>query len=82
MSVRAKFVVDSITKFAGSYANIKLVARYDSSIPEDKRFAEATPNGAFEMTVTNPAVIEQMQPGKIFYLDFTEAPAGTSPYHQ
>jgi hypothetical protein len=34
------------------------------------------------MTVTVPAVIDAFKPGKVFYVDFTEARAGTSPMHQ
>lgn len=80
--IRGKFVVDRVTKYQGNHAHVVLDARYESSLPEDKRFAEATPNGKIEMLVTVPAVIEAFQPGKVFYVDFTEAPAGTSQYHQ
>lgn len=80
-TVRGKFVVDQVTRFAGNYARVFLDARYDSKLPEDQRFAEATPNGKIEMTVTVPAVIEAFQPGKVFYVDFVEAPDGTSPLH-
>lgn len=80
--IRGKFVVDHVTRYPGNYAQVVLDARYDSKLPEDQRFAEATPCGKIEMTVTVPAVIEAFQPGKVFYVDFTEAPEGTSPYHQ
>lgn len=80
--IRGKFVVDHVTKRVGNVANVVLDARYDSSLPEDQRFAEATPSGKIEMSVTVPSVIEAFQPGKVFYVDFTEAPAGTSQYHQ
>ena len=82
--IRGKFVVGHITHYASGspYVNVTLEARYDSKLPEDQRFAEATPNGKIEMTVTVPAVIETFKPGRVFYVDFTEAPAGTSQYHQ
>ena len=81
--IRGKFVtVDHVTKPQGSFAHVVFDARYDSKLPEDQRFAEATPNGKIEMTVTVPSVIEVFQPGKVFYVDFTEAPAETSSFHQ
>jgi hypothetical protein len=80
--IRGKFVVTSRTEYENiNYAKVILEARYDSQLPEDQRFAEATPTGKLEMTVTVPAVIEAFKPGKIFYLDFNEAPEGTSRYH-
>lgn len=82
MAVRAKFTVTQVTTYHGGNATITMEPRYDSSIPEDQRFYEATPTGKFEMYVSNPAAIEQFKPGKVFYADFTEAPEGTSPYHQ
>lgn len=81
--IRAKFVVTQVTKYEGANdAHVVLEPRYDSKLPEDQRFAEATPCGRLEMQVTVPSVIEQFTPGRIFYLDFVEAPAGTSRYHQ
>jgi hypothetical protein len=80
--IRGKFVVDHVVNHQGNYAHVVLDARYDSSLPEDQRFAEATPNGKIEMSVTVPSVIEAFQPGKVFYVDFTEAPAGTPQHHQ
>jgi hypothetical protein len=86
MAIRAKFVVTSVTTYEtsgdASSALITLQPRYDSKIPEDQRFAEATPSGKLEMNVTIKPVIDQFKPGKVFYLDFTEAPAGTSRYHE
>jgi hypothetical protein len=79
--IRGKFVVESSTKYAGNYATVVLQARSDKSIPEDVSYAEATPNGKIEMTVTVPAVIEALVPGKVFFVDLHEAPEGTSSYH-
>lgn len=81
--IRAKFVVTQVTHFEHpGYAQITLEPRYAKNVPEDQRFAQATPCGKFEMTVTNPAVIEKLKPGTIWYLDFEAAPEGTSPYHE
>lgn len=73
MSVRAKFKVKQITHHYGTSYSIKMEAEYDDKIPEDVRFCEATPNGHFEMSVTNPAVVEQLKLGRQFYLDLTPA---------
>lgn len=46
-------------------------AVYDTSIPEDERYAQATPYGELKITVDNPAVA--FIPGQAYYLDFTPA---------
>lgn len=73
MSVRAKFKVTKITQqdWSPNHRSIELSAVYDTSIEEDKRFAEATPSGTITMYVTNPAAIEKLPLGKSFYVDFT-----------
>lgn len=72
MSIRAKFQVTSITEMAWSktHREITLSPQYDTSIPEDRRFAKATPAGSLTMTVDNPAASDQLELGKFFYLDF------------
>lgn len=75
MAVRAKFQVQSITTYAwGPAATVELAPQYDNSIPEDRRFSKATPSGKFTMLIDNPAALEQLKPGKLFYIDLTEAP--------
>lgn len=74
MTVRGKFVVSSITEHFGSYKGAKTVrldCRYDDSIPEDRRFFDATPSGHIEMTINNPEALEQFALGKAFYADFS-----------
>ncbi|MFJ6729979.1 hypothetical protein ACIQPQ_34280 [Streptomyces sp. NPDC091281] len=44
-------------------------AVYDQSVPEDLRYAQATPSGELRLAVDNPAVV--FEPGKQYYLDFT-----------
>lgn len=81
--IRAKFVVTKVTKYeTPGYAEIELQPRYSKTIPEDQAFAKATPSGLLNLGVSNPAVIEALQPGKVFYIDITEAPAGTSSFHE
>lgn len=76
MGVRAKFQVESITErhYAPGISpqkTVRLSPRYDESIPEDQRFMKATPGGSFEMIVENPAALEQLVPGRYFYIDLT-----------
>lgn len=74
MSVRAKFQLQAITNYHyGEGKTLKFYASYDPSIPEDQRFAKATPCGSFEMTVDNPAALEQFEIGKQYYFDITPA---------
>jgi hypothetical protein len=71
-TVRAKFRCNSITGHAGMSAKtVKFAAVYDSSIPEDRRYATATPTGELTMLVDNPAVSFEL--GRQYYLDFTPA---------
>jgi hypothetical protein len=72
MAVRAKFTVQSVTHFQyGGSVKVVLAPQYDTTIPEDQRFAKATPSGELTMHVDNPAAAEQLKPGRAFYLDFT-----------
>lgn len=47
--------------------------QYDPSVPEDQRYAKASPMGELRIQVDNPAV--SFKPGTTYYLDFTEVPA-------
>lgn len=71
MYVRAKFKLTEITSvyWNPSSKKYRFEATYDSSMPEDRRFAKATPNGHLEMTVDNPAAQEQFVIGREYYLD-------------
>ncbi len=76
MTTRAKFQVTEVTSFGNQYGSakrIKLEPRYDETIPEDQRFAQATPSGHLEMHVNNPAAADLFQLDAVFYLDFTPA---------
>ncbi len=78
MTVRAKFTVAVVTAHAStSGKTIKLQAIYETSIPEDRRFYDATPTGSLEMFVNNPVAIERLARGKSFYVDFTPIPVDT-----
>lgn len=71
--VRAKFRVISVAQdiYQAQARTIKLSPQYDQSIPEDQRFAQATPTGELTMYVNNPAAVAELAIGKYFYLDFT-----------
>lgn len=69
---RCKFLVTAITRtnWSPTGATLKLDTVYDSTIPEDQRFAKATPSGHIEISVDNPAAVEFLELGKAFYVDF------------
>lgn len=73
MAVRAKFKVTQVTNHDGGGKTVKLYAEYDTSIPEDQRFAQATPSGTIEMYINNPPAADYLELGKKFYVDFTAA---------
>lgn len=52
-------------------------AQYDSTVPEDERYARYTPSGTLKITVDNPAVV--FTPGKDYYLDVTPVDAERPP---
>lgn len=73
-AVRAKFVVQSITRLHGTPAtNITLFPQCDNGIEENARFARYTPSGKVELTVDNPPAQEFFELGKAYYLDFSKA---------
>jgi hypothetical protein len=76
MSVRCKMQLFQVTESAWSTGSKQLTfsAQYDQSIPEDQRFAKATPTAQLTMTVDSPAALEQFKLGDSFYVDFTPVP--------
>jgi hypothetical protein len=63
-----------ITIKSNSYSSSKeleFFAEYDNSIPEEQRFAKASPSGRFVYNVDNPAALEQFVLGGKYYIDFT-----------
>lgn len=73
MSTRAKFECHKIE--VDSYGRtVHLGVVYDADLAkEDGRFTKATPSGKIEMRVDNPEAAVQFEPGKKYYVDFTEA---------
>jgi len=80
MKVRCKMLLVSVTQhaYAGNkpQRTFKFQTSYDDTTPEDLRFYDATPNGSFEITVNNPAVLESYKLGEYYYFDsFPAVPA-------
>lgn len=75
MTVRAKFKLAHITTHSWhpNAFTLKFEAQYDTRIPEDQRFQEATPSGTFEMLCTNPSANAQFELGKDYDFDITPA---------
>jgi hypothetical protein len=68
---RAKFHCDSETNYGGrTWREYKFSAVCADEVDENQRFHKATPNGSLTITVDNPGVV--FEPGKSYYLDFTE----------
>lgn len=71
---RAKFRCVSVKFSAADQSGpraYEFQALYDTSTPENKRYAKYTPYGKLEITVDNEAV--SFTVGKNYYLDFIEA---------
>ena len=75
MTVRAKMGVDFVQKFTWG-EQVQFSCKYSDN-PEDNSFAQDTPAGNMNITVSNPAVIGFFQPGDKFYLDFTKVEGGS-----
>ncbi|EFG2886015.1 hypothetical protein BO068_005218 [Escherichia coli] len=76
--MRAKMVVNRVERWAGGdKITLNAVARSGSypqdGSDEDNTFAKFTPSGELSLTITNPSLIGKIEPGRKFYLDFTEA---------
>lgn len=71
--VRAKFIVDNISKSRFGFHSIVLTPVSNGS-EENKAFWAATPGGKIEFNCINDNAINQFEVGKEFYVDFTLAP--------
>lgn len=71
MTVRAMMFCSTVESDANHGQRVKLYTQYDQTIPEEKRFAEASPSGAFEVYIKNPVVQGFFVPGKKYYFDVT-----------
>lgn len=71
--IRCKFQLSEVTTYAHGTRKFTFTPQYDTSIPEDQRFAKASPSGKFEIYVDNPAV--DWQVGQFYYFDASPVPA-------
>lgn len=69
--IRAKFKCESIAENEDSFI-VKLSAVVDGSV-ENKEFFKWTPSGQLTLGCVNPAVREQLEVGKEYYLDISPA---------
>ena len=70
-TIRAKFKCMAETRSAYGQEGARqyrFQAMYDPDLPEDQRFAKATPSGTLEIHVDNPSA--QFTLGADYYLDF------------
>ncbi len=83
MPVRAKFQVQSVKRYAWNpeRVEVELFPVYKSqagvsgnACEENNIFGTATPSGKIEMGIENPVAAQQLELGKCYYVDFTEAP--------
>lgn len=82
-TVRAKLQCSSVKFMSGNITPepgakrwpraYEFYAVYDTSVPEDQRYATATPYAKLEISVDNPAV--HFEPGKAYYVDFVQVDA-------
>lgn len=76
MTVRAKFKCHSKEmreQGAEQVAALTFYASYGEG-KDNKDWSKWTPSGTLTMTISNPAAFEWFEPGKEYYLDFSEAP--------
>jgi hypothetical protein len=76
-NVRAKFYVQEVrhvhtTDPTAVCAIVKMAAVYGDG-KGNETWSKYTPQGALEMTITNPAAIEAFELGKSYFLDITPA---------
>jgi hypothetical protein len=69
--VQTRYVGGESTEATVWPRTFRFQAVYDMSVPEDQRYATATPYAELKMNVDNPAV--SFEPGQCYYVDFTPA---------
>lgn len=74
MTVRAKLHLKAMTEYEWGGKKLAFETRYDTSIPEDRRFQKATPSGEIFMHIDNPTALEQFKLGGDYYVDFSPVP--------
>lgn len=79
MSVRALMSVGSKHEVAPGNIAITMYCVYprdnDPNTEEIKKFFAASPSGYFQFQCVNPAASEQLEIGKLYYVDITPHPS-------
>lgn len=68
---RAKFKVESVTKFAKGTQIVMHPVTHGS--PENEKFYQCTPGGELKLEILNQEVASQFEPGKEYYIDIASA---------
>jgi len=82
--MRAKLVVGSVFPYHDlqtgetkseqvSFYAVAKPSYADSELDEDNTFARMSPSASLQITIMNPALLGQFEPGQKFYVDFTPA---------
>lgn len=69
--MRAKVKVESVCVTEGS-DTVRMRPVTQSDNPEDNSYARYTPNGLIELQIDNPNLRGKVQPGDVFYVDFSK----------
>lgn len=80
-TVRTKFRVNSVTKYDGIGVRLELfsVVNQNGNSGKKSQSWNATPTGKIELQINNLSAAQQFEPGKEFYVDFTEVVNSTNP---
>ncbi|WP_339347523.1 hypothetical protein [uncultured Sphingomonas sp.] len=76
--MRAKLQIASVTKHSAECEQLKFHGVAAKSYPadgsdEDNTFAKFSPAVSLDITIMNPSLVGQFEPGQRFYVDFTPA---------
>lgn len=71
--VRAKMRCSQVIKHDGGWETIKFNCQYDETLPEDRRFSQATSSGNAEFTLSTKSLLGHYIPGKCYFFDVVEA---------
>lgn len=73
MGVRCKFQLTEATTYPSGMRKLVFRPNYDETIPEDQRFAKASPSGQLEIQVDNPVAAQFFEIGAFYYFDAVRA---------
>ena len=71
MLARGKMRCVSVERFV-NHEKLRFMCQYNEGDPEDTRFSANTPSGDLDLTITNPNLIGEFEPGKAYYVSIAE----------